>query len=670
MHSYVCLATAIALLFPAVTAAQQRHTPAERYRMFQEYLVRRAGEVTRNSLSGVKAAEDWRRERPEARRRILYNLGLDPMPEKTPLNARVTSSFERDGYRVENVVFESMPGLYVTGNLYIPAELKGRAPTVVYVSGHAPGPWGAKVYYQHHGIWFARNGYVALLLDTVEFGEVPGIHHGTHDLGMWYWHSLGFTPAGPEVWNAIRAFDYLETRPEVDAKRVGITGISGGGAITWYTAAVDERFQAAATVCGSWTVGQHAALDAVKQNCDCIYFVNGFQDDLPTVGALIAPRPFKILSASRDSAFPQGGYKEAYQLTRRIYDLLGAGDRIAEFEADARHEDIPAFRKEAYEWLNHWLKKDATPFEEGEIRREEPAALTVLDRMPVNPLNGRIHRRFVKTAELRPWPTLEAWQKRRAELAAEIRDKSLRGFPAAKVPFQEWRNKEGGWTSRYTNSFNVEFTTEEGIRVNGQLFVPRKTAASFPALIYFKGAGDVIYPVDYDPLLPAFTTHVVLVLHPRAVDYPDVTNYKMSNIRMTAALLGATVESMQLWDLLRSLDYLEEAAGVKLNGISVYGRKDMGALALYGAALDPRITRVIVDDPPASHWLGAPLLNILRVTDLAEAAGMVAPREIVSLTRLPADFAYTASIYALHGRKDAIRQADDLGEALKVWEHQ
>ena len=80
-------------------------------------------------------------------------------------------------------------------------------------------PAGAKVQYQHHGIWLARHGYVALLIDTIEFGEISGIHHGTHNLGKWYWLSLGYTPAGPEIWNAIRALDYLETRPEVDPKR-------------------------------------------------------------------------------------------------------------------------------------------------------------------------------------------------------------------------------------------------------------------------------------------------------------------------------------------------------------------------------------------------------------------------------------------------------------------
>ena len=96
----------------------------------------------------------------------------------------------------------------------------------------------------------------------------------------------------------------------------------------------------------------------------------------------------------------------------------------------------------------------------------------------------------------------------------------------------------------------------------------------------------------------------------------------------------------------------------------------MGALTLYAAAFDSRITRVILDDPPASHWQGPALLNVLRVTDLPEAAALLAPREIVSLTKLPDSYSYTALIYKLYGAKAAMRQAGGLGEALKIWEHQ
>jgi hypothetical protein len=144
----------------------------------------------------------------------------------------------------------------------------------------------------------------------------------------------------------------------------------------------------------------------------------------------------------------------------------------------------------------------------------------------------------------------------------------------------------------------------------------------------------------------------------------------MSNIRMTAALLGATVESMQLWDLLRSVDYLIDGEGLKLNGISVYGRGQMGALALYAGALDARITRVILDDPPSTHWQGPSLLNILRITDLPEAAALMAPREIVSLTPFPEAYDYTRSIYSLYGAAERMRAAGDLGTALEVWKHQ
>jgi cephalosporin-C deacetylase-like acetyl esterase len=655
------------LLGGMLASAEQSHTPEQRYEMFQKYLVRRAAEITRNALADVRDLNQWRQKRPEVLRRIRFAFGLDPMPARTPLHARITGVLERQDYRVEKIVFESMPGLYVTGNLYLPKRTDARPPVVVYVCGHSPGPSGAKVSYQHHGIWFARNGYAAFLLDTVEFGELPGIHHGTHDLGMWYWLSLGYTPAGPEVWNAIRALDYLETREDVDSRRAAITGISGGGAVTWFTAALDERFQAAASVCGTWTVGQHLALDAVQENCDCIYFPNTYQYDLPVLGALVAPRPFKILGATRDSSFPPAGYHEAFDRTRRFYEMHGAGEKLALFETEAPHEDILPFRREADQWINAWLRKDSTPFDEGRIQREPAENLTVLDHPPANPKNGQIHTKFIKTAEMRQWRTLDEWQHRRKELLAEIRDKVLRGFPDNKVPFEAWKSQEGGWTARYADSFNIEFTTEEGIRVNGQLFVPRRRGTSVPGLIYLKGAEDVIYPVDYDPLLPLFNSHVVLVLHPRAVDYPGVTNYKMSNIKMSAALLGTTVETMQLWDLLRSVDYLSEAAGIKLRGISVYGRKHMGALGLYAAVLDERITRVILDDPPSSHWQGPPLLNILRLTDLPEVAGMMAPREIVSLTSVPRAYAYTSSIYRLHGSSRAIRRAGDLGDACRVW---
>jgi len=659
--------TAVCLASTSLLAQARSHSPAERFDLFQQYLVRRAAEITRSFPGDIQTLDQCKRIRPRLRQQVLYMLGLDPMPAKTPLEARITGKLDRGSYSIEKVVFQSMPGLYVTGNLYLPKVTPGPLPTVLYLCGHSPGPWGAKVDYQHHGIWFARNGYVALLIDTIEFGEVPGVHHGTHDLEMWDWLSQGYTPAGPETWNAIRAVDYLETRPEVDRSRIAVTGISGGGAITWYAAAVDERLQVAASVCATWTVEHHTALDAVHENCDCIYFHNTFLADLPVVGALIAPRPLKIISARRDPSFPSAGYREVYRRLRPIYEFYGAGDRIVEYDHDAPHADLLPFRKEANEWINRWLKKDGTPFEEGDIKREAPEILQVLDRYPPGAVNGYVHRIFISCPRPRIPKTLEEWKTRRAALIAELKDKSFRAFPREKVPFDAWKRESQEWTARYARPFDVEFSTEANVRVTGHLYLPRDENPSHPGLIYVKGRQDVVYPIDYDPLLPVLGTHVVLTLQPRAVDYP-MDNYKTATIKRTAALVGATLESMQTWDILRAVDFLMEGERLALSSLSVYARKDMAVPALCAAALDSRISAVILDDPPASHWQGPALLNVLRFTDMPEVAAAIAPRELVSLGRMPDDYRLVESVYGLYKTKQRMRRAHALADALKVWE--
>jgi len=655
---------------PAPSPSARRHTPAERYELFKNNFALRAAAISRDSFRGINDLEEWKRRRPELRRQILDMLGLDPLPPRTPLAARITGEFQKQDYRVQNIVFQSRPGLYVTANLYLPGPAAGPGPfpAVVYVPGHSPHPLGAKVRYQEHGIWFAKNGFAAFVLDTIEFGEIPGIHHGLHNLSLWHWLSLGYHPSGVEVWNAMRALDYLESRPEVDTARAGITGRSGGGAVTWYTAAVDERFQTAAPVHGTWSVGPHVAAGSVEENCDCIYFWNTYQIDLPLVGALIAPRPLKIVNASQDVMFPTAGYEPVTQCLRKVYEWYGEPGKLEEFSQPTGHVDTPPYRKAANEWLNRWLRNDRSPFDETGIQPEEPARLKVLDRYPADARNEGIHRTFVPAHKLVEYKSLPAWKRRAAELSATLSAKVFGAFPKEKVPFAPWKAPYRMWTEQYADSFNVEFTTEESIRVHGQLFLPTNKKQKHPALIYLKSREDSIFAVDFDHLLSVFPNHVVLVVNPRAVDYPmDVT--RTSVTKMTAALLGGTLESMQLWDLLRSVDYLVEGEGLNLSSVSVYGRKQMGALALHAAAMDSRITRVILDDPPASHWQGPALLNVLRHTDLAEVAGLVAPREIVSLTALPETFRHTRGIFRLYAKPGAVREVTSLAEALRVWEH-
>lgn len=640
-----------------------RRTPEQLLEQFDQYLKDKAAEITDRSLSDVTDLQSWTAKRPQLRKQLLSSLGLDPLPVRTPLQARTTGVLRRDGYRVEKVVFESLPKVYVTANLYLP-ESNTPAPAVLYLCGHHPSPAGAKVGYQHHGIWLAKHGFAAFLVDTIEFAEVPGIHHGIYNLEMWHWLSLGYTPAGPEVWNGMRAIDYLETRREVDIRKLGVTGISGGGIISWYLPAVDDRIQVVASVCGTWTAKTQLALNAVQENCDCVYIPNRFQLDLPAIGGLIAPRPFKMLGALRDEMFPPAGYRDAYQRVRRIYALHNAADHVAEYEHDSPHQDIVPFRKEANEWLNRWLRNDSTPFDEGVIQRETPEALTVLDHFPSGAINDEVEHRFIASTALRPWRSATAWQQRRKDLLTLLRQETFAAFPTAIPPADVSKTASRDWTERYAESFRVQFTTEPGIRVSGQLLLPRRQGVT-EALIWVEGDDDLIDPVNYDRVLSALGRLIVLFVQPRGIGL-RMDRTRLANTKRSAAILGATLESMQVWDILRSVDYLVTAERLPIKTLSVFGRRNMAIPALYAAALDPRITRVVLEDPPSSHWHGPAFLNILRTTDIPEVAALVAPRQLTFITPPPPAFEYTHSIYRLCGSNDAFRNAGSLSRALEL----
>jgi hypothetical protein len=246
-------------------------------RAIQKYLADRASELEGDVLPGIRTADAFEKVRRRLRQEYLDMLGLEPLPERTPLKAVVIGRLEKDGYAVEKLHFQSRPGLYVTANLYLPQPAaKDPCPAILYLCGHASqmkreGNKAAPES-QSHGIWFATHGYVALVLDTLELGEIAAMHRGTLRHGRWWWHSAGYTPAGVECWNAVRALDYLATRPEVDRDRIGATGISGGGVVTFWVTAADDRVKAAAPVSGMSDLRFYAGDGGVGVHCDCFFF--------------------------------------------------------------------------------------------------------------------------------------------------------------------------------------------------------------------------------------------------------------------------------------------------------------------------------------------------------------------------------------------------------------
>jgi dienelactone hydrolase len=575
-----------------------------------------------------------------------------------------------------------MPGLYVTANLYVPGDASDdrttarQFPAILYVCGHSPHPAGAKWDYQDRAVWFADHGYVCLVVDTLEFGEVAGVHHGLHDLNRWHWLSRGYNPVGVEVWNAMRAVDYLETRPEVDAKRIGITGISGGGAVSWYAAAADERIAVSAPVCGTFTFGSQAAHGRASGQCDCIYYYNTFMTDLSVVAALIAPRPLLICSGQLDADFPPDGYHEVYRRAKHIYDLYAGAaatesTRIQEVDEGVGHTDSPLFRREARQWMNRWLRDDSSPLEITPIPTEKPSTpqeLTCLAGLPADAINYRIDERFIPTAKPATCDTLEQWTVRRKQIVAELSDKSFRWFPALNLPLNPHTTDfQGGWADRYADYKDFEIETEPGVDIRIQLLLARQRSANTPLLVYAKRPGDSIYFLDFDELLPIFGRYDVAIVNPRMTE-DSVSAAEYADIERTAAWLGRTVASMQVWDVLRAVEWLKNAERLSAGSISVYGKGEMGIVGLYAAILDERIDRVILHEPPATHRHGPALLNVLRITDIPEAAGVLAPRTLIFVgEEIPYPFQPTSSVYKLYGQASQIRFAGSLPEALEVW---
>lgn len=646
----------------------------ERHLQSIAYLKRAASAVSERCMADISTLEDWQRQRPDLRQQVLSMLGLDPLPERSPLNIRVTGVLEFPAYRVEKIVFESLPGLYVTGNLYLPKGVNGSKPCILYLCGHMPHPHGAKTLYQDRYLWYPANGFVCLALDPLEYGEVPGIHHGTHNLNMWHWLSLGYTPAGVEVWNAMRAIDWLTTRPELDAERIGVTGISGGGVMSWYLSALDERVRAAVPSCSTYTIGSQAADWLVGGQCDCTFYPNIYGLDFPVIGALIAPRPLLITGGKKDPLFPPAGYHEVYRRVKRIYDLYGPspdGDyRIREVDADVGHEDPPLFLQEARHWMRRWLNDDPTPVHSTDnasvFSIEPPKSLACANGIPLDTVNFSIHDRFIQVAVPAIPDSALGWVQRRKIVLDGLCNQVFRWFPKGPIPFATRTLDNTGDFLPVFSLFNERiFETEPGVTVRVLIFKPTEPVAMKRLLIVVKGAGDNVYFPDTDEILPLLGTTCVIVLNLRFTDR-SLSAHEFADIERTAAITGRTVAALQIWDVMRTVSWAIEDEGLSSDDISVYGHGEAGIVALYAALFEERVGHVILRKPPVSHWDKPALLTVLRITDIPEVAGILAPRRLTILRDIPAPFELTRQIYKVFGAEASIGRADSLtGAVLK-----
>jgi len=631
-----CAALRAILVFAAsATLHAQPYSPPDRGApgdaMIQAYLQSETEKLESNFLAGVTNAESWTKLRPKFKEEYFYMLGLWPLPEKTPLQATITGQLAGDGFRVELLHYQSRPQLYVTANLYLPNEVKPgeRLPAVLYVCGHSMrGRNGNKTAYQSHGIWFARHGYVCLMVDTLQLGEIAAIHHGTYREQRWWWHSRGYTPAGVECWNGIRGLDYLVSRPEVDPERLAVTGISGGGAATFWVACADERVKVAVPVSGMADLMSYVPNRVINGHCDCMFLNNAFGWPWTRIAGLIAPRPLLFVNSDQDQIFPMDANERVINRLKRLYSLFGASDLANNVVSVGGHAYRQDIRQAAYRFINIHLKNDPRPVLDSEVdlvsesSKPQPPPPLALEKLRVFPtdadipkdeLNTRIDESFVTMARV-PVPRQGEFESWRSDLLEELRRVTFHFFPERIPPARVLSQAED----------IVRLETEPGIEVRlKKLAAPDGTEIPKRALLVVStgSQSDSTAPGKFD---------AAFVCEPRGIGETRWTRKNPPNyVERSHVLLGRTADTGRIWDIIATARYLHQKYEGKC-AVSISGRENGAVLAAYAALFEPEITEAILRNPVLSHnnTNAPPLLNVLRVCDVPDVLGMLAPRPL------------------------------------------
>ena len=304
------------------------------------------GLETHYSMPEYKTRAEWEQRKAHLRRQILFASGLDPMPEKTPLHAQVFDRVESQNCTIEKVLLETLPGVYLGGNLYRPKTSQtaspGKHPAVLNPHGHwtygrlenQPLDSGPEF-----GMNLARQGYVAFLWDMVGYNDTLQLPHkfGSPVKQLW-----GFGPFGMQLWNAIRALDFVESLPDVDPARIGVSGASGGGTQTFTLAAVDDR----------------VAFDAPVSMVSAIYAGGDFCENAPgmrvhannmEIAAMMAPKPMLLVAATGD--WTRNTMTEEFPAIRKIYDLYGKPENLDAVIFEAPHNFAKPAREAVYKFF-------------------------------------------------------------------------------------------------------------------------------------------------------------------------------------------------------------------------------------------------------------------------------------------------------------------------------
>lgn len=577
-------------------------------------------------------------------------------PERTPLSPSVVRTTQRKGYRIENVMYQSLPDFWVTGNLYIP-DGAGPFPAVLSPCGHYP---LARMYpdYQFVYMNLALAGFVVLAYDPIGQGERRQFWNPETNVteidDPVYEHSLpgtvllllGENLSGYRVWDGIRGIDYLLTRSEVIPDKIGCAGHSGGGTLTLFISAIDERVQCAVVNEGGtihrWPskvpLWSHLPSPDIEQN---LFPAALHGIDMCDLHQSIAPR--SLLAEIEN-------YSEHFDQTaahiRQRYQQLGIADRFATVEATDPHAWTVKLRLAATDFLSRTFYSRPGPAREPEFEAEKPETLycTPHGSLRYSHKGDSIYTRMARKQETLPPPI------RRQEVPAAIRE-----LLKVKSSHEPLAVKQVAITPRKDYRIEkIEFVSEPGIYIPVWTFIPERKLENNRALLFINESGKESDGMElglYERL--ALGGRIVVSADVRGIGetkppHTGVTfgmpAYRFlfdaeNGVSLMAWYMDEELFGMRVHDVIRTVDYVLSRPDVDSTGVRLIGQGAGALWAMHAAALDPRITSVVAERGLISyrslaqtdryvHNAGIFVRGVLKHYDLPQVAAAIAPREL------------------------------------------
>ena len=590
---------------------------------------------------------EWQNKQVDIRKKLMDAIG--PFPEKTPLNAKITGKISKAGYRVEQIIFESQPGFFVTSLMYIPEKLKGRAPAIIYVCGHDDEGYRNPVY-QNICINLVKKNFIVFVFDPVGQGErLEYFDNATGKSrvgGATSEHSwpgnqafiTGSSQARYMIWDGIRAVDYLLTRKEVDPDRIGITGRSGGGTQSAYIAAMDDRINAAAPenyITNFTRIFQSKGPSDAEQN-----LFNGISKGLDHADFFLvrAPKPSLIITTTRDHFSIQGARETSMEVSR-IYNAYGKEENFRMIEDDAPHQSTVKNREAMYAFFQKHLNNPGS-------QKDEQVELLTADEM-----------RVTKTGQISTslgGETVFSLNKRETEmlmdkLQASRTDinKHLYNVLGAAKRLSGYREPEFNEEPAFTGRFQRDGYTVEKYFLKGEgnciipylLLKPEKSNGK--ALIYLHPSGKIKEALPGGEI-EWFVRKGFIVLAPDMLGIgeigPDTTNI-LRKEWYASILVGRSVVGIRAADVVRLARLLRQNS--QINEICGLARDEMSPVLLHAAVFEPVISRIVLIKPYSScqsivmnrfynpKFLCNTVPGMLKEYDLPDLAASIAPRKLL-----------------------------------------